>query len=502
MSKIIKLISKLGESETLIALKAISDDLLKSGKIYRGDEIVVETEYEGNQVIVTLDGNIVGKYLNDIRPALEKIGTLVSDEHFDSCNKLILVKKDGVYDLVDAPKEGWDVVQNFVSCDEAKKYVGERQLKLLSSLTSEEQKAIINNVKTAVTLHDSSELLFDLDNKENNKDMVKTEDLLFSDEELNQEVKTENFDDLYFDENQEVTTENFDDLYFDNEEVKTENFDDLYFDDEETRQENFDDLYFDDQEEVTTENFDDLYFSNDEVDEHHVENFDDLYFDTVKSDDIKKVHKILADYAKAGKEVVVSEVAEKAGVDERTVKFAMNSFKSEKHFDDLYFDTGIRYTYLVKAPRPGKSGPQYERVNANDTSRINKLKSEGFMEIFTGTELEYLHRDQEVGDDHYFDDLYFDLGDKDPEKDDLKDDHASTSYPEDKPLDKNDEHRIDDPSKPSVETKVVIKDAPKDEPSEIKLNKETRDELIRRLNKEHEQSTLLGAAKASKNKII
>lgn len=451
MSKIIKLISKLGESETLIALKAISDDLLKSGKIYRGDEIVVETEYEGDQVIVTLDGSIVGKYLNDLRPALEKIGTLVSDEHFDSCNKLILVKKDGIYDLVDTPKEGWDVVQNFVSCDEAKKYVGERQLKLLSSLTSEEQKAIINNVKPAVTLHDSSELLFDLDNKENNKDMVKTEDLLFSDEELNQEVKTENFDDLYFDENQE--------------EVKTENFDDLYFDDAETRQ----------------ENFDDLYFSNDEIDEHQVENFDDLYFDTVKSTDIKKVHKILADYAKAGKEVVVSEVAEKAGVDERTVKFAMNSFKSEKHFDTK------DYCPIEKKKAAAALADLYAKIAKGEELSIEqKFFCDSMEKYFSEDEKKNLKTPKKPEDKPL----------------DKKDDPEHKDEPLDKKDPEKDDHKIDDPNKPSVETKVVIKDAPKDEPSEIKLNKETRDELIRRLNKEHEQSTLLGAAKASKNKII
>lgn len=284
---------------------------------------------------------------------------------------------------------------------------------------------------------------------------------------------------------------------------------------------------------VKTVNFDDLLFDTTPENKETV-SFDNLLFDITKKETPAESADIPTKAKEADKEVE-KEISENEKKNEEAKKVGDNKMKTVVSFDDLsslgtkeeiasalkdifrklhkkehltmaekYFCDSVKglftdeecaemqtfddakYTYLIKAPVPGKGGPQHRRVNANDKEKIAELKKEGFMEKFTGTEKEYLKRAVEFSTDSEiktFDDLYFDLNKKeevpDPEKS--------------KESDKTEEEtpKIEDP-----------KEEPKPESKPAPVEKmETRDELIRRLNKKHESSTLLGKAKESINKI-
>jgi hypothetical protein len=442
MKKII-LRSKLSEDDALSKLGVVSKDLLDKGLISKGDELVAGVEEKDGGTLITINADLMTKEkYKDIKAKFLEVGEVLENDlkNFDD-------------DSEETPKDPKD----------AKDPKNED--------THEEQKAVDqNSVKTAeAVLHDTSDLLFDINPNQKSMDELKT--LLFSEEEIKKAPESEEKRpaDPAAEEKKPEAKEHDDDA-----EGKDKKEPEAPKDKPEEKKEvELHDLLFSDEELIT---FDSLLFSDEElkdpedkkepeapkapeVKEHDAEKKECPFHDR------EEALKALAQYrqkAAEGKELTVAEkyFCEMAG----------------KHFSEDEVKEA-QEKVAPKAPEaPKVEEPKKPEVKEHDDAKKFKVlcpEGKTIKDGFVSEEeaKKYIEENKIAG----------------ATVAEMKEHDDQPKVEEPKKEEKKEPETPKAPEAPKAEPKPEEK---KEEPKE-----ESKMDLIRRLNKENSENTLLGRAK-------
>lgn len=426
MKKII-LKSKLSEDDALSKLGKVSKDLLDKGLISKGDELVAGVEEKDGGTLITINADLMTKdnYKN-IKAKFLEVGEVLEND----------LKNFDEETPENTPKDPKDTKEP------------------KNEDTHGEQKAVDqNSVKTAeAVLHDTNELLFDIN--PNQKDMDDLKTLLFSEEEINKAPESEEKRpaDPAAEEKKPEAKEHDDDA-----EGKDKKEPETPKDPDEKKEVELHDLLFSDEELIT---FDSLLFSDEELIEHDDEN-DKKEPEAKEHDDDKdkkecpfhdreEALKALAQYRQKAAEGKELTVAEKYFCDMAGKHFSEDEVKEAQS------------KLAPKAPEAPKDKPEVKEHD--DAKKFKVLCPEG-KTIKDGFESEeaakkYIEENKIAGATV-----------------------AEMKEHDDKP--KEDPKK--EPEAPKADPKPEEK---KEEPKE-----ESKMELIRRLNRENSENTLLGRAK-------